>query len=120
MQALIDNPTLAEIEKAKKARGTVGGGGGYVSGFLPPSMQDQPQPEISFDEFMQSKLSELESSSNQSFSLEKRAQLMFDNAEKWEKEYNAVHVDGLTANAVGQTTQQLWQQFGDQSISFAS
>jgi len=117
VQALIDNPTLAEIEKAKKARGS--GGGGYAMSFLPAGMQDPPKPEMSFDEFMQSKLSELESSSNQSFSLEKRAQLMFDNAEKWEKEYNAVHVDGLTANVVGQAKQQLSQQFGDAVVQAA-
>jgi hypothetical protein len=119
VQALIDNPTLAEIEKAKKARGSGGGGGGYAMSFLPSGMQDPPKPEVSFDDYMKGKIAELESTSMQSFSPEKRAQLMFDNAEKWEKEYNAVHVDGLTGAAVGQAKQQLTQQFGDAVVQAA-
>lgn len=119
VETLINNPTLAEIEKAKKARAS-GGGGGYAMGFLPPGLQDPVVPSVSFDDFLASKVEELESGAMQSFSPAKRAELMFQNAEKWENEYNATYKAGANAQAAGQAKTQLSQQFGQQVVDAAS
>lgn len=110
VQALIDNPTLAELKKA--ASSYSGGGGGNYSSYLPTGMQEQPKPSISFDEFTNRKIAEAESSAMKSLTAESKAKLMFENAEAWEQEYNATYLAGPTAAAVSNATNDLTQQFG--------
>lgn len=121
VQALIDNPTLAEITRAEAAmkKRSSGGGGGYATSFLPAGMQEPPKPEVSLDDFMQQKMTALESAASQSFAPAKRAELMAQNADKWEKEHEAIYMSGPTGAAVGQAKSSLVQQFGQTVVDAA-
>jgi len=121
VQALIANPTLAEITRAEAAmkKRSSGGGGGYATSFLPAGMQEPLKPEVSLDDFMQQKMTALESAASQSFAPAKRAELMAQNADKWEKEHEAIYMSGPTGAAVGQAKSELVQQFGQTVVDAA-
>lgn len=81
VQALIDNPTLAEIQRARKA---VGAGGGFFSGF---NMQGNA-PAITYDEFINQKISEKEESSGMSLSPEARKEYIAVNSDYFKSQYD--------------------------------
>lgn len=115
---LANNPTLAEIQKAKKSVSRLGGGAAF-NDFLPSSMQEQPTPEIPYEEFTKSKLSEMEGQEFQSFSPEKRAELLIKNEAKWKKEYEAMYVSALRGAGVANASSEITQQFGENVLSAA-
>lgn len=121
VQALIDNPTISELEKAEAAKAKVrsSSSGGYASALLPSSLQTPVEPEVSVEDFMSSKVSELEKTALQSFSPAKRAELIAENMEQWEKEYKATHLAGIQGESLGQATQSLTQQFGQEVVNAA-
>ena len=125
VQTLIDNPTLAEIQKAEAAMakrstgGGGGGGGGYASSFLPSGMQEPIKPEVSFNDFMTGKVGELETAAMQNFSPEKRAKLMMENAEEWQKQYEAIYLAGAKTKATSQATSELITTFGQPVVDAA-
>ena len=83
VQALIDNPTLDEIEKAKSA---MSGGGGYISGFFP---QGQPNaPAITYDEFINQKINEKEQEQGMSLNPDARQEYIDSNNAYFETQYD--------------------------------
>lgn len=118
VQTLIDNPTNDEIKKSKAAFSNASGSG-YVNGYLPSNLQIPQQPTVSFDEYTNRKLEEMQATEMQSFNPEKKAKVLFENAEKWEKEYNAIYMTAPIAQAVAQSSQALIQQFGQPTLDAA-
>ena len=123
VQALIDNPTLDEITKAeaalaKKSSGSRSGGA-VSSSFLPPELQEPVKPEISFDDYMKSQMDDMESTALQSFTPDKRAKLMEENMDKWQKTYDAMYLSGLRGESVSQAKNDLVAQFGQPVVDAA-
>lgn len=123
VQSLINNPTFAEIQraeaKAAKARSSVGGGS-YAGAFLPSGMQEEFVPEKTYEEYAHEKVLELEEEQGQSFSPAKRAELIMENAEEWETEYQAVYMAGNQAQQVTQARTSIAQQFGQPVVEAAN
>lgn len=119
VESLIENPSLSELKRAEDSVSRSRSGGAFANTLLPDSLKEVSGPTVSLNEFMTSKLTALEKSSNQSFSVEKRAKIMDDNAAEWEKEYNATYLDGHQVEAAKEATQQLVDQFGQQVVDAA-
>jgi hypothetical protein len=114
VQALIDNPTLSEIEKAEKAFGSsVGGVSSYTNQFLPPELQGIEEPEISLEDYMQQKLAVEEELSSQSLSDVKKAELIEENRTKWQEEYDAMYTQNIKRNAIVGVRESLVSQYGE-------
>jgi hypothetical protein len=105
--------------RAAIAKASGGGVSGMMSGYLPSSMQTPVEPELSFDDYMDEKMSELESQANSTFSPEKRAKLIMENEEKWKEQYDAVYMAGMRTMERGNTLQSLTQEFGDAVVNAA-
>lgn len=116
VQALIDNPTFEELKKAQSAST----GRGSYGGYLPLSMQQPSTPSVSFEEFERAKIDALQNKAFQTFSAEKKAQLIVENTEKWQEEYAAIYTSGVNAQDVEQASNQLVQQFGQVVVDAAN
>lgn len=84
VQSFFDTKTLDEIEKLQGS--SSGGGSGYFMSFS-PSETDSTGAPLTLDQFIANKISDLEDEEQQSFSPEKRSQVLAANKEAWETEY---------------------------------
>lgn len=120
VSVLADNPTLAEIDKARKSvRGIGSRPTNSFSDFLPFEMQDSPVPDVSYDDFTLDKIDELQLQQQQSLSPDKRAKLIAENEVGWRKEYEALYVSPLRGQGVSDASGQIRDQLGQDVLTAA-
>lgn len=77
--------TTAEERKEMRLRGD-GDGGGVFGSYMPTPQQKQM---VSYDDFVKSKIDEMQDAEGQTFSVEKREKLKEENEELWSRNYKS-------------------------------